>query len=36
MYLYGDQASSVAKRDQPLWLEWMHTQFPASAEGLGV
>lgn len=36
MYLYGDQASSVAKRDQPVWLEWMNTQFPAHAEGLGV
>jgi len=34
MYLYGDEASSVAKRDQPVWLEWMNTQFPASAEGL--
>src|SRR5262245_4722258 len=34
MYLYGDQASSVAKRDQPLWLEWMNTHFPASAEGI--
>jgi uncharacterized protein YndB with AHSA1/START domain len=35
MYLYGEQAASVAKRDQPLWLEWMNTQFPApAAEGL--
>jgi uncharacterized protein YndB with AHSA1/START domain len=37
MYLYGDQATAVAKRDQPLWLEWMNTQFPApAAESLGV
>lgn len=28
-YLYGDQASAIAEREQPVWQAWMNEQFPA-------
>ena len=27
-FLYGDQAALAAARDEPLWRQWVATQFP--------
>jgi uncharacterized protein YndB with AHSA1/START domain len=32
-YLYGDAAAEVAKRDEPLWRDWMSKQFPQTEAG---
>jgi uncharacterized protein YndB with AHSA1/START domain len=29
LYLYGDKAADVAKRDEPLWQKWLTERFPA-------
>jgi uncharacterized protein YndB with AHSA1/START domain len=36
MYLYGDQASTVVLRDEPLWQAWMKQHFPAVAASAEV
>jgi uncharacterized protein YndB with AHSA1/START domain len=34
MYLYGDQASTVVARDEPLWHSWMNKYFPSDEKGV--
>jgi uncharacterized protein YndB with AHSA1/START domain len=34
LYLYGDQASVVVARDEPLWRSWLNEHFPSGGEGL--
>jgi uncharacterized protein YndB with AHSA1/START domain len=33
LYLYGDQASIVVARDEPLWYAWMNEHFPSGGTG---
>ncbi len=32
LYLYGDAGLAAAKREKPVWQEWMGKQFPAPSE----
>jgi uncharacterized protein YndB with AHSA1/START domain len=34
LYLYGDQASLVVARDEPLWHAWMNEHFPSDGKGI--
>ncbi len=34
LYLYGDQASVVVARDEPLWHAWMNEHFPSDGKGI--
>lgn len=34
-YLYGDAAAAVAKREEPLWQEWISRHFPAASAAGG-
>lgn len=36
IYLYGDWASAVALRDEPLWQSWMNERFPAASDASSV
>ncbi|TIP98609.1 MAG: hypothetical protein E5X61_39495 [Mesorhizobium sp.] len=31
-FLFGDDAASVAKREEPRWRTWLEKHFPTSAE----
>jgi hypothetical protein len=31
LYLYGAGAATAAKRDEPVWREWMNQRFPQPA-----
>jgi uncharacterized protein YndB with AHSA1/START domain len=35
-YLYGDEAADVARRDEPLWQEWLKERFPAAGGAAGA
>lgn len=34
LYLYGNQASAVVARDEPLWRAWMNKHFPSDEKGI--
>jgi uncharacterized protein YndB with AHSA1/START domain len=34
LYLYGDQASAIVTRDEPLWSAWMNKAFPSDGKGV--
>lgn len=34
LYLYGDQASAVVARDEPLWQAWMNKRFSSDGKGI--
>lgn len=34
LYLYGDQASVVLARDEPLWRAWINEHFPSGGKGV--
>lgn len=36
IYLYGDQASAAADRDEPLWKTWMNELLPSTVEASPV
>lgn len=29
LYLYGDQAATTVAREEPVWQDWLQSQFPA-------
>jgi hypothetical protein len=32
LFLFGDDAASIAKREEPMWRTWLERQFPVPTE----